>query len=236
MTKNQFKQYILRKLGSPVINIEITDAQLGDSIDDSVAKFHENHFDGLDMGYIFLDVQTGIHEYTLENNVHEVLDVVGNDGFSYSNDPLLIKESIQFGQPNLSQNVDLISVEIWRQNISNLKSFFKQNLLFDFNSTTKKLFIHKTPESNGVVALQIYKTEVEENFEPLYDNIWLKKYATSLSKKQWATNIQKFDGVSLPGGGQINYSDIMSQALEEIEKLEEELEEKYEEPLDFYFA
>lgn len=234
MTKSQLKQYILRKLGSPVMNIEISEDQLADCIDDALEKFYENHYDGVDIGYVFLNIAEGTQEYTLDANIQDVIDVLGHNNFSYSDDPLLIKESLQFGSSTLSPYTDLIDVEIWRQNINNLQSAFSKEVLFDFNSTSKKLFLHISPKEDSINSLKVYKSD--SDLTKLYSNIWLKKYATALSKKQWATNIQKFTGVTLPGGGQFNYADIMAQAETEIERLEEDLDDRYSEPYDMFYA
>ena len=44
--RTEFKEYILRKLGAPVIEIELADIQLDDVIDDALEKFNNFHYDG----------------------------------------------------------------------------------------------------------------------------------------------------------------------------------------------
>lgn len=237
MTRNDLKQYILRKLGSPVINVEISKSQLDDAIDDALQKFHENHFDGVDVGYLLLPIEKDNQEYVLDDEIFEVTDILGPDVFSYSGDPLLIRESLQFGNSlSLMSEVDLIGIEVWRQNIKNLENAFNKEILFDFNSTTKKLFLHVNPLIDTTFALKVYKSENADDIEDsnLYNNIWLKKYSVALAKYQWGTNIQKYESIALPGGGSINFRDIMTQATESIDKLETELDERYSEPYDLF--
>jgi hypothetical protein len=62
---------------------------------------------------------------------------------------------------------------------------------------------------------------------------WLKRYTTALIKRQWGTNLSKFDGMQLPGGVTINASKILDEAKEEIQALEESLRDAYELPADF---
>ena len=64
----------------------------------------------------------------------------------------------------------------------------------------------------------------------VYNDFWLKKYATSLIKKQWGTNLIKFQGVMLPGGVQLNGRQIYEDAIRELEELEEALRTEYEIP------
>ena len=58
----------------------------------------------------------------------------------------------------------------------------------------------------------------------------LKKYLTSLIKKQWGQNLIKFNGVQLPGGISLNGRQIYDDAIAELEKLEEQLHNEYELP------
>ena len=63
--------------------------------------------------------------------------------------------------------------------------------------------------------------------------MFLKKYLTSSIKKQWGMNLIKFEGVQLPGGTTLNGRQIYEDALTELERLDEELQLKYQLPDDF---
>ena len=47
-TREELKQYALRKLAAPVIEINVDDSQLEDALDDSLQVFAEYHFDGVE--------------------------------------------------------------------------------------------------------------------------------------------------------------------------------------------
>jgi hypothetical protein len=68
-----------------------------------------------------------------------------------------------------------------------------------------------------------------EEFTDVWNEHWLKKYATALIKRQWGANLGKFKGMTLPGGMQVNGGEIYLQALNEIEMIERELKEDYTE-------
>lgn len=59
--------------------------------------------------------------------------------------------------------------------------------------------------------------------QPVYNNRWLKDMATAFTKKQWGSNLKKFNGQPLPGGIQVNGQAIYDEAVEEIKELREEL-------------
>jgi hypothetical protein len=67
----------------------------------------------------------------------------------------------------------------------------------------------------------------------MWNDTWLKKYTTALIKRQWGTNLSKFDGMQLPGGVTINASKIYEEAQAEIEALDESLINSYSLPPDF---
>jgi uncharacterized radical SAM superfamily protein len=64
--------------------------------------------------------------------------------------------------------------------------------------------------------------------------MFLKKYSTALIKRQWGINLKKFEGIQLPGGVTMNGQLIYQEAVDEIKALEDEMETKYEKPVDFF--
>ena len=83
------------------------------------------------------------------------------------------------------------------------------------------------------LIVEAYVKIPSSTFSEIFDDIWLKKYTTALIKKQWGSNLSKFEGVQLPGGVSLRGGEIYSEALEEVNRLEEELQLTYELPIDF---
>ncbi len=59
-------------------------------------------------------------------------------------------------------------------------------------------------------------------------DLFLKKYVTALFKKQWGANLSKFNGVAMVGGVSLNGEQLYSQALADIENLEQRIRSQYE--------
>lgn len=74
------------------------------------------------------------------------------------------------------------------------------------------------PDSYIVAEAHMYIDP--EAFPKAYNNIFLKRYATALIKKQWAQNLSKFTNISLPGGVTMNGAELYKQAIAEIEEVE----------------
>ena len=62
----------------------------------------------------------------------------------------------------------------------------------------------------------------------------LKKYTTAAFKYQWGMNLFKYQGIQLPGGVQFNGDQLMSTGKEEMDRIEETLQDKYELPANFW--
>jgi len=81
------------------------------------------------------------------------------------------------------------------------------------------------------IMCECYKVVNPDSFTEVWNDRFLKKYATALIKRQWGTNLSKYGGVQLLGGVTLNGTELYMQAMNEIEKLEAEMQSKYELPV-----
>jgi len=51
MSRSEFKEFCLRKLGKPVIEINVADEQIEDRIDEALSYYWDYHYDGSDKIY-----------------------------------------------------------------------------------------------------------------------------------------------------------------------------------------
>ena len=96
-----------------------------------------------------------------------------------------------------------------------------------FNVHQNRLYINMDwgddVDVNEYIIIECYRKLDPTIWTDIYDDLWLKKYATALIKKQWGQNLSKFEGMQLPGGVTFNGQQILQDANEEITKLEEEV-------------
>jgi len=236
----ELKQYIYRKLGHPVINVEVDEIQLEDCIDEALKTYIESHYDACEIGYIEVEVQAGVNEYTLPESVQDVMEVLNYEGqsssiFPWADEPILWRRPTTLCEP--CGYYDVVSVEVARQRLQLIEDTFKKWILFEFNQLTKKLVFPEAPESAGTRILKVAQASVDTNETGLVtDSLWLKNYAVALARIQWGVNLGKYSGAQLPGGVEINAQDIAAQGEAERERLILELEEKYSLPPDPVFA
>ena len=51
-SKATFKEYCLRRLGKPVLEINVSDDQVDDAVDYAVQKFQQYHYEGAERVYL----------------------------------------------------------------------------------------------------------------------------------------------------------------------------------------
>ena len=68
------------------------------------------------------------------------------------------------------------------------------------------------------------------SYTQVWDDFFLKKYATALIKRQWGQNLIKFQGVQLPGGVMLNGEKMYREGQQEIDQLMADSSTTYELP------
>lgn len=300
-TRKEFKEYCLRRLGWPVIDINVDDDQIEDRIDDSLQFFQDYHFDGTEKIYMK-------HKFTQDDIDRRWI---------YCPDPIIFVQAVlPFDDSNSSINmfdlryqlrlhdlydftsVSYVSYEITMQHIRTLNLLFSGTPQFRFNRHQNKLFLDidwaRDAQLGKYVIIECYRAmnpdtvsltgtitndgtsnvvtgygttfdqelvendmitlsddqEVQVRFinsptqivlsktptaftnvsmtkagtSDVWNDRFLKQYATAKIKYQWGTNLSKFAGIQLPGGVTLDGPRIMQEALEEINKIEEEMQ------------
>jgi hypothetical protein len=85
------------------------------------------------------------------------------------------------------------------------------------------------------ILVEAYRALDPATFTRMWGEPWLKHYTTALFKKQWGTNLKKFQGLQLPGGVTIDGDSIYKEGREEQAELEQDLLNKSA-PLDFFMG
>jgi hypothetical protein len=126
------------------------------------------------------------------------------------------------------------------QNFSMVDYLFTVNASVLFNRKQNKLYLETDWSEKftvgDILIVEAYRILDPETYTEVYDDMFLKKYTTALIKRQWGENLKKFEGVQLPGGVTLNGKTIYDEAVDEITKIEEEMNLKWELPPDGFIA
>jgi hypothetical protein len=163
-TRNQFKDYCLRRLGHPVIEINVDDDQVEDRIDDALQFFHDYHFDGCEKIYMK-------HQFTQEDIdrrwiyapdavifVHSVLPF---DDSNSSVNMFDLRYQLRLHDLYDFTSVSYVSYEITMQHIRTLNLLFSGTPQFRFNRHQNKLFLDidwsRDAEVGKYVIIECYR-------------------------------------------------------------------------------
>jgi hypothetical protein len=261
-SRQELIDYCLRKLGSPVLEINIAQEQIEDLVDDALQYFQQRHFDGVEQTYLKYKItQTDIDRGRGSAGISTT--VVSKDGITYdffenSNylpiPPSIIginkvmhfegSNSISSGMFSLKYQLFLNDIHYWgttelltysmtKRFLEDIDFLLTTQKQIRFNKRMGKLYLDIDWSSIDVdqyLIIDCYAAADPANSSRVWNDSFLKKYLTSLIKKQWGQNLIKFQGVKLPGGVELNGRQLYDDAQREIDSLMEKMSSDYELP------
>lgn len=249
-TRVEFADYCLRRLGFPVIEINVAEEQVDDRIDDALYKWHDYHFDGVEEDYLIVpitDAAVAAGYITLEEKVFSVISVlpIGHDASTGVGSGDLFSAQYQFYMNDFygSSNIvggglsDIIGMKTY---LSTLQLTVSPLNSFNFNRKTNRISFNEPlsilKARATKLVLKIYRKIEPDTYSEIWSDEFLKEYATALIKRQWGENLKKYGSMNLPGGITINGDAIYAEAVTEIDKLEKRLTVDLQLPLDIYIG
>tara|TARA_B100000212_G_scaffold326820_1_gene289592 strand:- start:111 stop:926 length:816 start_codon:yes stop_codon:yes gene_type:complete len=260
-TRAQFKEWCLRSLGKPVIEINVDPDQVEDRIDEALQYFAQYHYDGVERVYLKHQLSESeiarLRTNTSGTTVTDV-DTTTTANWKEQNNYIPIPSSV----------VSVVKVfpltDKSNLNMFDIRYQLRLNDLYDFTSTSlmhyemtmqhldflDHILVGEIPirhsehqnrlyldadfqtdfEPDDFIIIECYRKLDPNTYTDIYNDMFLKKYATQLIKKQWGANLSKFQGIQMLGGVALNGEQIYTQAQEEIDKLEEQIQLAYELP------
>jgi hypothetical protein len=237
-TRQEFKQYCLRKLGAPVIEINVDDDQVEDRIDESLKYYWDYHFDGTEHIYYKHQVteQNKTDGFiTLPDNIIGAVRIFPIGDPSIRNDELFnIQYQIALNDLYTLTSVSMIPYFTTRMHLSLIQEMLVGQQPIRYNRHTNKLYVDMDWDKYKVgeyLLVEAYKVIDPDTYTDAWGDRWLQEYAAAKIKYQWGTNLTKFTGLQLPGGVQFNGEKILDDAKAELDKLEQEMISSYSLPV-----
>jgi len=299
-TRQQFIDYCKRRLGFPVIDINVDDDQISDRVDDALQFFEDYHFDGVEKMFMKHRITQDDIDRRWIYCPDAVTYVVGMFPFDDSNASINmfdLRYQLRLHDLYDFTSVSYVSYEITMQHIRTLNLLFSGTPQIRFNRKQNKIFLDidwsrdvsvgdyviidcyrairpatitltgtgtavttaNTITGTGtifdqellegdVITLGGQELQVNQITSPtslttigpvasnvtngvltkpgnseVFNDRFLKRYATALIKYQWGSNLSKFAGIQMPGGVTLDGVRIMTEAKEEMDKIEEDM-------------
>ena len=245
-TREELKDYVKRRLGHPVIEINIDEEQMEDRIDDALRFWQEYHFDGTEeLMYAHEITSTDMtNKYltlpeNLNNSIIGIRHMLKTSG--QSTNMFSVRYQMAFNDIATYSTRGVREMSNYYQRLSHLSmvdDLISGMSAIRFNRITNKIYIDfdwsADIKEGEYITFRTYQ-KVGDTTE-LWGNSFIKNYATALVKEQWGINLSKFEGVQLPGGVTLNGRAILEDAKAEIQTMKEQMSLSYELPVDFFVA
>ena len=231
-TRQELIDYCLRSLGAPVLEINVDDEQLEDRVDEALQWFRENHPDGSRRHYMsFKMTQDIIDNGYIElgsDSISTVVRMFPINTVSQTTNFFDIKYQMMLNDVTDLNNYagDIAYYEQMQQHLSLLDMKLSGVPEITFDRQANRVYFYLSSEKLTVgdyVVIEVYGIRTPNNtgaeYNSLFNHKFLKEYLTAIIKKQWGTNLLKFDGMTLPGGVQISGRSIFEDANNELEQI-----------------
>lgn len=240
-TRQEFIDFCLRRLGAPVVEINVDDLQLEDCVEEAFEYYHDFHYDAVEKIYLKHQVTSD----DIEEGYIEIPEaVIGIYNIFPINQTASNSDNLfnAVYQLRLNDIYDLTSTSILyftqtMQYLQLIDTIINGQKPIRFNRHTNRLYIDmdwsNSIEPGRFIIVEAYRYLDPSVMTDVFNDYWLKKYATALMKKQWATNLKKFSGIQLPGGVTLDGDKLYQEATDEISQLEKEAQDTWSLPPDF---
>jgi hypothetical protein len=256
-SREELKQYALRALGKPVIEINVDDDQLEDRIDEALQYFSQYHFDGVRRTYLkYQYTQADFDRMTVDGSTESItknsVTTTWKEGQNFIIVPETIISVINIFPFSSKGSMNIFDVR-YQMRLNDLYNFSSGSMVnYDmimrqldfldhvlvgekpmrFNQHDNRLYVDMDWKNDLLVGeylvIECYRKLDPAQYTDVFNDIMLKRYVTALFKKQWGANLSKFNGVTMLGGVTLNGTQIFSESLTDIQDLEKEIRSSFE--------
>jgi hypothetical protein len=244
-TRQGLISYCLRRLGEPVIEINVDEDQIEDKIDDALQLYQEFHADATARVYYEYQLTSEdiTNKYiTIPDNILYVTKMFPVDS-TIINSSNFFSFNYQFAMSDFHQLSDvgvggLAYYDQMRSYMELIDMKVNGLPLITFSRRSNRIYIWSDIEDGTLsagkhLAFEVYQTVDPTQHSAVWNDMFMKDYTTSLIKQQWGMNMSKFEGMQLPGGVTINGRQILEDANSELETIRERMRLEQELPADF---
>lgn len=237
ISRETFKQYCLRKLGKPVIEINVDDDQLEDRIDEALSYYYDYHMDSTEHYYY----KHQITQTDIDNKYIDMPDgVIGavrifpvSSLGSYGTDMFNVRYQIALNELYNLTSVSMVPYYLAMQHLSLIHELLVGEQPIRYTKHSNRLYVDMDWSRVTIgeyLIVEAIKILDPTDYSTIWSDRWLQNYASAKIQEQWGLNLIKFNGISMPGGVQFNGQTILDNAQKEIEKLEDKMKSSYSLP------
>tara|TARA_Y100000310_G_scaffold309160_1_gene353018 strand:+ start:3101 stop:3841 length:741 start_codon:yes stop_codon:yes gene_type:complete len=236
-TREQMKQWCLRALGKPVLDINVDDTQLEDRIDEAIEYYRDYHFDGTERTFVLHTVSAEdiTNRYlTISSEINGIINLFDvGDSFN-TNSMFNLRYQITLNDLFDFSTVSVVNYVNTMRHLELLEEIFVGKQPLRYSRHMDRMYVDMDwgkVTAGSVMIYEAYRVINPDTYTQMWNDRWLKDYTTQLFKRQWGTNMKKFQGVTILGGISLDGQTIYQEANDAIIKMEEEMISSYSMPV-----
>ena len=232
-TKQELKDYCLRALGHPLVQIDITDEAMDDCVEYAIEFFNEYYFDGADRYFYSHQVtqQDIDNRYiTIPDHIwgiNMVYPLSGTSGIAGA-DAFMFDMQFQLRQTDMRSiaNSSLVYYSQMMSHLALIDNLLAKQIQYRFNRNSDKCYIDANWNQiplGAFLMLDCYTILDPTTNTKFWNNRLFKEYCVAKFKMQWAQAYKKFEQIQLPGGVTIDGQGLYAEAKSELDDLEQDM-------------
>jgi hypothetical protein len=229
-SRSEFREYCLRSLGKPVIEINVDDDQVEDRIDQALKYYWDYHFDGTERIYYkhqITDSDKANQYITLPDNIIGAVRIfaIGDPAVS-GGDLFNIRYQIALNDLYTLTSVSMVPYFMVMEHLALITELLVGQQPIRYNRHRNRLHVDmdwNKMDTGSFLLIEAYQVVDPDTFTDVWGDRWLYLYATALIKRQWGNNLKKFGNMQLPGGVVFNGQQVYDEADAEIKELERDM-------------
>lgn len=234
-TREQFRDWIFRKLGYPLVSVELTTEQLDDAIDDAIVEFSEYAYQ-IRRYYAFELSLYRDEGFEMPGEVvgvdHVDSNLVGPNAIgagkidNYMND-LIANGAVGFPLLGRPAGSGWFNYELAMSYLDLSQRMLGGDYQSSYDVRTRKLVLDPNPRKVGQTSGWIVcHCQCLRPDDKQFGEVWVKNMALALAKITLGEVRNKFKGVNFPGGGSLS-DDVRVDGLRERDELRINLRERF---------
>lgn len=234
-SRQAFIDYCKRKLGWPVIQLNLEDDQIEDAVDDALLFFREYHYDATHRTYLkHVVTQEDITNMWIPCNediitvVKAILDDSDNISLFDFRYQLKLQDFYNFS------NVSMQNYVIVEQKMALLDFILNVQPEIRFNRHMNRIYLNVDWKHDIYVGkrliFEVYQAINGDAYSHIWKDRWLKEYGVTLIKQVWGSTMKKHGNVVLIGGTTLSGQQVYDEATSEKALLRKEVIESLQAP------
>jgi len=184
-------------------------------------------------------ISTTFNFYETSNYIQVPDSVIGIekifkfDTSSISGGMFSIKYQLFLNDLYYFNSVELLQYAMTKSYLEDIDFLLTTDKQIRFNKRQNRLYLDidwGAQSKDTFFVIDCHRALDPKDFSKIYNDSFMKKYLTSLIKRQWGQNLIKFNGVKLPGGIELNGRQIYEDAQRELEDIKQRMSMEYELP------